>query len=198
LSLNKIKQHDPIYNNLVRISFILFVLFTGWLLWDHFINRPPEIRHYLSGNNAFKDQNYSISLDHYLKAYNYNNEDVYVIEGIARSYMQLKDYQKSKDYFNLAIKIDPNFAPSYANLGVLYDREKDYVNAIKFYEKALSLDQELSIGMHWIDRLLYDVRETPSTIGSRLDYLKLQMDLPEDKRLLSVKEIDQQQINYEK
>ena len=112
--------------------------------------------------------------------------------------MQLKDYQKSKDYFNLAIKIDPNFAPSYANLGVLYDREKDYVNAIKFYEKALSLDQELSIGMHWIDRLLYDVRETPSTIGSRLDYLKLQMDLPEDKRLLSVKEIDQQQINYEK
>ncbi len=198
MSLNKIKQHDPIYNNLVRISFILFVLFTGWLLWDHFINRPPEIRHYLSGNNAFKDQNYSISLDHYLKAYNYNNEDVYVIEGIARSYMQLKDYQKSKDYFNLAIKIDPNFAPSYANLGVLYDREKDYVNAIKFYEKALSLDQELSIGMHWIDRLLYDVRETPSTIGSRLDYLKLQMDLPEDKRLLSVKEIDQQQINYEK
>jgi|TARA_B110001454_G_scaffold59536_1_gene58247 tetratricopeptide (TPR) repeat protein len=198
LSLNKIKHHDPIYNILVRISFILFVLFTGWLLWDHFINRPPEIRHYLSGNNAFKDQNYSISLDHYLKAYNYNNEDVYVIEGIARSYMQLKDYQKSKDYFNLAIKIDPNFAPSYANLGVLYDREKDYVNAIKFYEKALSLDQELSIGMHWIDRLLYDVRETPSTIGSRLDYLKLQMDLPEDKRLLSVKEIDQQQINYEK
>jgi len=198
LSLNKIKHHDPIYNILVRISFILFVLFTGWLLWDHFINRPPEIRHYLSGNNAFKDQNYSISLDHYLKAYNYNNEDVYVIEGIARSYMELKDYQKSKDYFNLAIKIDPNFAPSYANLGVLYDREKDYVNAIKFYEKALSLDQELSIGMHWIDRLLYDVRETPSTIGSRLDYLKLQMDLPEDKRLLSVKEIDQQQINYEK
>ncbi len=198
MSLNKIKHHDPIYNILVRISFILFVLFTGWLLWDHFINRPPEIRHYLSGNNAFKDQNYSISLDHYLKAYNYNNEDVYVIEGIARSYMQLKDYQKSKDYFNLAIKIDPNFAPSYANLGVLYDREKDYVNAIKFYEKALSLDQELSIGMHWIDRLLYDVRETPSTIGSRLDYLKLQMDLPEDKRLLSVKEIDQQQINYEK
>lgn len=198
MSLNKIKHHDPIYNILVRISFILFVLFTGWLLWDHFINRPPEIRHYLSGNNAFKDKNYSISLDHYLKAYNYNNEDVYVIEGIARSYMQLKDYQKSKDYFNLAIKIDPNFAPSYANLGVLYDREKDYVNAIKFYEKALSLDQELSIGMHWIDRLLYDVRETPSTIGSRLDYLKLQMDLPEDKRLLSVKEIDQQQINYEK
>ena len=198
MSLNKIKHHDPIYNILVRVSLLLFVLFTGWLLWDHFINRPPEIRHYLSGNNAFKDKNYTISLDHYLKAYNYNNEDVYVIEGIARSYMQLKDYQKSKDYFNLAIKIDPNFAPSYANLGVLYDREKDYVNAIIFYEKALNLDKELAEGMHWIDRLLYDVRETPPTIADRLDYLKFQMTLPENERLLSVGDIDDKQIIYEK
>ena len=96
---------------------------------------------------------------------NYNNEDVYIIEGIARSYMQLEDYKNSINYFNLAIKLDPNFAPSYANLGVVYDRQKEYGNAIKFYEKALSLDQELAVGMHWIDRLLYDVRETPSTIA---------------------------------
>ena len=46
--------------------------------------------------------------------------------------------------------------------------------------------------------LLYDVREKPPTIADRLDYIKLQMSLPEDKRLLSVEEIDQQQINIEK
>lgn len=198
MSLKQIKSHDPIYSILVRISLLLFILFTGWLIWEHFINRPQEIKYYLSANTAFKDKHYDTSLEQYLKAYEYNNEDVYIIEGIARSYMQLDDFKNAEKYFNRAIKLDPEFAPSYANLGVFYDRQKDYDNAIKFYEKALSLDQELSIGMHWIDRLLYDVRETPSTIGSRLDYLKLQMDLPEDKRLLSVKEIDQQQINYEK
>ena len=192
------KKQDPIYIVLVRISLILFILFTGWLIWDHFINRPSEIRHYLSANTDFKDKNYDSSLKKYLKAYEDNNEDVYIIEGIARSYMQLEDYKNSINYFNLAIKLDPNFAPSYANLGVVYDRHKEYSNAIKFYEKALSLNQELAVGMHWIDRLLYDVRETPSTISSRLDYLKLQMTLPEDERLLSVEEIDQQQINYEK
>ena len=192
------KKQDPIYIVLVRISLILFILFTGWLIWDHFINRPSEIRHYLSANTDFKDKNYDSSLKKYLKAYEDNNQDVYIIEGIARSYMQLEDYKNSINYFNLAIKLDPNFAPSYANLGVVYDRQKEYSNAIKFYEKALSLDQELAVGMHWIDRLLYDVRETPSTISSRLDYLKLQMILPENERLLSVEEIDQQQINYEK
>jgi len=52
--------------------------------------------------------------------------------------------------------------------------------------------------MHWIDRLLYDVRETPPTIADRLDYLKFQMTLPENERLLSVGDIDDKQINYEK
>ena len=112
--------------------------------------------------------------------------------------MQLKNYDNSIMYYNLAIKLDPKFAPTYANLGVLYDRLGDYDNAIKSYQTALSIDQELAIGMHWIDRLLYDVRETPSTIADRLDYLTLQMSLPEDKRVLSIIEIDQKQMNIEK
>jgi tetratricopeptide (TPR) repeat protein len=192
------KTHDPVYTVLVRVSIILFILFTGWLIWDHFINRPAEVRYYLSANTAFKDKNYDISLEQYLKAYEYNNQDVYIIEGIARSYMQLMDFDSSIEYFNLAIILDPKFAPTYANLGVLYDRQKDYDNAIKLYQRALSLDKELYVGMHWIDRLLYDVRETPPTIADRLDYLKLQMSLPEDKRVLSIIEIDKKQINIEK
>ena len=192
------KSHDPVYTVLVRVSIVLFILFTGWLIWDHFINRPAEVRYYLSANTAFKDNNYEASLEQYLKAYEYNDQDVYIIEGIARSYMQLKNYDNSIMYYNLAIKLDPKFAPTYANLGVLYDRQGDYDNAIKSYQMALSIDQELSIGMHWIDRLLYDVRETPPTIADRLDYLKLQMSLPEDKRVLSIIEIDQKQMNIEK
>jgi hypothetical protein len=42
------------------------------------------------------------------------------------------------------------------------------------------------------------VRETPPTIADRLDYLKLQMTLPENERLLSVGDIDDKQIIYEK
>ena len=197
MSLNT-KQSDPIYGILVKISIILFLLFTGWLLYDHFINRPPDVRYYLTANNAFKDKRYDISLENYLKAYSYNTSDAYIIEGIARSYMELNDFENSFKYFNLAINTDQEFAPAYANLGVLYDRNKDYLNAIKFYEIALKIDQDLSVGMHWIDRLLYDVRTKPPTIMDRLFYLKDQMQLPEDKRILSIDEIDNEQINYEK
>lgn len=198
MSSYKIKQSDSVYNILVKISIILFVLFSTWLLFEHFINRPPELRYYLSGNTDFKDKRYDSSLKNYLKAYSFDQNDVYIIEGIARSYMELNDFNNSFKYFNLAIKTDNQFAPAYANLGVLFDRNKDYVNAIKYYEVALRLDNELSTGMHWIDRLLYDVREKPPTIMDRLNYLNQQMLLSEDERILSIEEINDKQINFEK
>ena len=196
--LSKVKYSDPIYSILVKISIILFILFTGWLLYDHFINRPPEMRYYLSGNTDFKDKRYDTALENYLKAFSYNQSDVYIIEGIARSYMELNDYENSLKHFLFAIKTDQEFAPAYANLGVLYDRKRDYINAIKYYDIALRLDKELSEGMHWIDRLLYDVREKPPTIMDRLNYLNDQLLLPENKRILSIDNIDEEQINYEK
>ena len=194
----KLKQSDTIYNILVKISIILFILFSTWLLFEHFINRPPELRYYLSANTDFKDKRYDSSLENYLKAYSYDQSDVYIIEGIARSYMELNDFNNSLKYFNLAIKTDSQFAPAYGNLGILFDRNKDYNNAIKYYEIALDLDNELSIGMHWIDRLLYDVREKPPTIKDRLNYLNYQMLLKEDKRILSIEEINKKQLNFEK
>jgi len=198
LSSYKVKRSDSIYNILVKISIILFVLFTVWLLFEHFINRPPELRYYLSANTDFKDKRYDRSLENYLKAYSYDQNDVYIIEGIARSYMELNDFKNSFKYFNLAIKTDKLFAPAYANLGVLFDRNKDYISAIKYYEIALSLDNDLSTGMHWIDRLLYDVRETPATIIDRANYLEKQLSLPISERVLSIPNIDEQQYNYER
>ncbi len=41
------------------------------------------------------------------------------------------DYQAATTYFNKAIELDPNFLDSYYNLGVLYEYQKDYDNAMK-------------------------------------------------------------------
>jgi hypothetical protein len=51
-------------------------------------------------------------------------------------------------------------------------------------------------GMHWLDRLLYNVQETPPTVADRLDYLKQQFALPESKRVLSIPDKDDKQLPY--
>ena len=171
------RKEDPVYNILVKISIVLFILFSIWLIYDHFVKRPPQVKHYLKANIAFKDKDYELALQEYLSSLNYNNKDVYFMEGVARSYMELRFYKEAEQFFIKAINIDPNFGPAYANLGVLYDRQKKYELAIENYKIAYKLDTDLSKGMHWLDRLLYDVRETPVTIIDRASYLEKQLSL---------------------
>ena len=192
------KEKDSLYSILIKISIALIVLFTSWLVWDHISNKSLGANDYSAGNKAFKDRNYEIAYKSYLRAYNLNNEDVYIIEGLARSLMELNKYEEAIKYFELAIYKDGNFAPAYANLGILYDRIGNYEKAMELYEKALMLDADLEKGMHWLDRLLYNVQEVPPSIKDRLVYLTEQFLLNEDQRLLSVPEIDKDQPNYER
>ena len=189
---------DPLYPVLVKICIILVILFTGWLLWEHLLNRPKGYNEYSAANKAFEDKNYESAYKKYFKAYSINDKDVYVIEGMARSLMELKRYDEAIEYFYLAINTDSSFAPAYANLAVLYDRLENHEKAIELYEKAISLDYDLQKGMHWIDRILHGFAKKPSTIKDRLQYLKEQYLIREEDRILSVPEIDDKQPNYER
>ena len=112
--------------------------------------------------------------------------------------MELKNYNEAISYFILAIEAKPSFAPAHANLGVLYDRMGNHKRAMELYSEALRLDSDLEKGMHWIDRLLYNVQEVPPTVKDRLKYLQKQYLLNEEDRILSVPDVDDKQLNYEK
>jgi hypothetical protein len=64
------------------------------------------------------------------------------------------------------------------------------------YEKALKMEPDVAEGMHWLDRLLYNVQEKPPTVADRLEYLKKQFALPVAERVLSVPELDDEQRPY--
>ena len=49
---------DNLYSVLVKISIILTVLFSGWLVWEHIYNRPLGTNEYSAANKAVKDSNY--------------------------------------------------------------------------------------------------------------------------------------------
>ena len=48
----------------------------------------------------------------------------------------------SFNYFREAIKTEPLKSPAWANLGNLYMLKRDYSNAVKMYEKAVSIDSK--------------------------------------------------------
>lgn len=51
-----------------------------------------------------------------------------------------ENYKGAIDYYKKAVKIDPNFAFAYDNMGICYRRLEKYDEAIEAYEKSLKID----------------------------------------------------------
>jgi tetratricopeptide (TPR) repeat protein len=85
-------------------------------------------------------------------------------------------------------------AAAHANLGILYDRQGRYEDAIRHYDLAMQVDEETVDGPGIMHRILYEAR--PSTVADRASYLREQLALPEEERLLRVPEIDERQRMY--
>ncbi len=84
----------------------------------------------VAANSNNKEHDFSISNDLRAKE-QYDKGNVY---------FDKEDYANALPYFKNAVKIDPQFAFAWDNLGVCYRKTNDYDNAIKAYEKSLEVD----------------------------------------------------------
>ncbi len=58
---------------------------------------------------------------------------------LGSSYQNIYDYKNALIYFKKSIELNPNFAISYHNLGVIYQIQKEYLLAIDNYQKAIKI-----------------------------------------------------------
>ena len=67
-----------------------------------------------------------------LNAFYYGNK--------ALSYVNAKEYDKAKEYFEIALKMDPFLSRAYNNRGIMYSELNQYEDAIADYNKAIEID----------------------------------------------------------
>jgi len=77
-----------------------------------------------------------------IKAYEINQENFYVLFGLAYLYSAQKKYERAIKYFNLSIKIDPNDMRAWNGKGNALRRLGRYDEALACYIEALALDEE--------------------------------------------------------
>lgn len=191
------QDQGPLYNLLKWVAIFGVVLWLGYEGYRHFAGMGPGDVLYIDGNNLFKDGHYDRSAEYFKDALEENPRHTAALRGLANSYVQLKRYDDALTAINRAIQIDPEFGGNYAIRGIIYDHAGRHRQAMADYEKSLTMSPEVAEGMHWLDRLLYNVQETPPTVKDRLKYLKQQFTLPESERVLSIPELDDQQRPYE-
>lgn len=191
----------------ILMGILTFVAFSAWGLMYNFVNEAPGDYHTRAGDILLGDRKYDEAIASFDKALAEMPDHRGALMGRAIAFLQSERFPEAKaefsyliDYLNRTLEPDDptgrgTLAAAYANRGILHDRLGNYRQAFDDYVMALKTDMEVLDGPSLFDKILYGTPR-PSTVQKRAIYLKQQFDLPPEKRLFRVPEIDSEQRMY--
>ena len=189
------------------MAILTFVMFTVWMLIKSFRNRPPGDYQTEVCDMRLKDKQYEKALEAAKLALEKRPDHRGAIMCKALIFISKKEYFKATEELNYLIKyLEKNnkeddqtgkgiLAASYANRGIIKDREKNYEGALKDYIKALGIDSEAVAGPG-LGTIILNYKFKSSSVRERALYLNKQLQLPEEERVLSIKEVDEGQVMH--
>ncbi len=190
-----------------NMAILIFVMFSLWALWAMYANEAPGDYATREGDIRLTEGNYEEALASFNRALHERPNHRGALMGRALVFIQTKQYDKALaeltyliDYLKKNLKPDDPtgggvMAAAYANRGIVHDRRGRYREALADYVEALRADWGAVDGPGIIDKVIYGT-PNPSTVRKRAIYLKEQLILPPEKRLLRVPEIDRAQRMY--
>ena len=191
----------------VYMAVLTFIMFTVWAFVKSFMNRPPGDYETEVCDIRLKDKEYDKALDAANKALLKTPYHRGALMCKALVFISQKKYMEATEELNnLIIFLEKNveeddktgkgtLAAAYANRGIIKDRKKDYEGALKDYVKALGIDDEAVAGPG-LGTIILNYKFKSSSVKERALYLNEQLQLPENERVLSIKELDEGQVMH--
>ena len=189
------------------MAILTFVMFTVWALVRSFMNRPPGDYETEVCDIRLKDKKY----DEAIKAANLALEKTPNHRGAimckALVFISEKKYKEASDELDYLINFlennlqedDPTgkgtLAAAYANRGIIKDRKENYKGALEDYLRALGIDP-VAVDGPGLGTVILNYKYKSSSVKKRALYLYEQLQLPENERILKIKELDEGQVMH--
>jgi len=192
---------------IIYMAILTFVMFTIWGFVRSFMDRPPGDYETEVCDIRLKDKKYDQALEAVDKALNKTPYHRGAMMCKALIFISKKNYAEAdKILSELIIFLEKNLeaddktgigtlAAAYANRGIIKDRNKNYEGALKDYVKALGIDHE-SVAGPGLGTIILNYKFKSSSVKERALYLNEQLQLPEEERVLSIKELDEGQVMH--
>ena len=192
---------------IIYMAILTFVMFTVWGFVRSFMDRPAGDYETEVCDIRLKDKKYEEALEAANKALlkTPNHRGAMMCKALV--FISEKKYLKAeKTLSKLIVFLEKNLeeddrtgigtlAAAYANRGIIKDRNKNYEEALKDYVKALGIDHEAVAGPG-LGTVILNYKFKSSSVKDRALYLNEQLQLPEDERVLSIKELDEGQVMH--
>ena len=191
----------------IYMAILTFVMFTVWGFVKSFMNRPAGDYETEVCDIRLKDKKYEEALEAADKALNKTPYHPGAMMCKALVFISEKKYIEADTVLtDLIIFLETNLedddktgigtlAAAYANRGIIKDRNKKYEEALKDYVKALGIDHEAVAGPG-LGTIILNYKFKSSSVKERALYLNEQLQLPEDERVLTIKELDEGQVMH--
>jgi len=191
----------------IYMAILTFVMFTTWAFVRSFMDRPPGDYETEVCDIRLKDKLYEKAIIAANEALEKTPNHRGAIMCKALVFISQKKYSEAdKELSNLIIFLEENLedddktgigtlAAAYANRGIIKDRNKNYKGALQDYVKALGIDHEAVAGPG-LGTIILNYKFKSSSVKERALYLNEQLQLPQEERVLSIKELDEGQVMH--
>jgi len=192
---------------IIYLAILTFVMFTVWALVRSFMNRPPGDYETEVCDIRLKDKKYDEAVEAADIALKKMPNHRGAIMCKALVYISQKQYREASDQLDYLINfLEKNLedddktgigtlAAAYANRGIIKDRKEDYEGALKDYIKAIRIDEE-AVGGPGFGTVILNYKFKSSSVKERAIYIHEQLQLPENERVLKIKELDEGQVMH--
>ena len=191
----------------IYMAILTFVMFTVWGFVKSFMNRPLGDYETEVCDIRLKDKLYEKALTAANDALKKTPNHRGAIMCKALVFISQKKYIEADNELTYLINfLEKNIesddktgigtlAAAYANRGIIKDRNKNYQGALQDYIRALGIDHEAVAGPG-LGTIILNYKFKSSSVKERALYLNEQLQLPEDERVLSIKELDAGQVMH--
>ena len=192
---------------IIYMAILTFVMFTVWAFVRSFLDRPPGDYETEICDIRLKDKQYEKAIKAANDALKKTPNHRGAIMCKALVFISQKKYAEADIELSYLIKfLEKNLekddktgvgtlAAAYANRGIIKDRNKNYEEALQDYVKALGIDHEAVAGPG-LGTIILNYKFKSSSVKERALYLNEQLQLPENERILSIKELDEGQVMH--
>jgi len=191
----------------IYMAILTFVMFTVWGFVKSFMNRPPGDYETEVCDIRLKDKKYDEALESANIALEKTPNHRGAVMCKALVFISQKKYlEANEELTNLINFLEKNvkdddktgigtLAAAYANRGIIKDRNKDYEGAFQDYVKALGIDH-VAVAGPGLGTIILNYKFKSSSVKERALYLNEQLQLPENERVLRIKELDEGQVMH--